>query len=285
MGVGLIGALLGVGTAAAGQRQAHVGTRIEVFANFAGTSGLGKFSFRGPFSDKGSVEARSHLTKAQLRVVETMSGKQGTLRLQWHQACKGGAGSWAILGGTGNYRGLSGGGSTTHTACPRKLTSLHGVYAGDVKGAQKAPAAPPPAPAPPAPAPPPSAPVAQSGHYLGQTSQGASIAFDVAGTLLSNLTISLVRQQCTPADLTLNADADGGSTGIAADGSFAITLAPYPTTVDQSPAVATFSIQGKLSSAGAATGALSQGSSFTSPKGVGYTCDSGPVTWTANRAA
>jgi hypothetical protein len=286
--IGLIGALLAAGAAIAGPRQSSSAARIEVYANFAGSSGLGKFTFRGPFSDTGSVDARLQVTRAQLRVVETLSGKNGALELQWRQPCKGGAGSWVILGGTGRYRGLTGGGNTTHAACKGRLASLHAIYTGNVKGYHAAPGAPPAAVPPPAPpAPPAPVPAVPNGHYAGQTSQGASISFDVSGngTSLSNLTISFVVEPCTPPDMTLNADADGGSTGISGDGSFSISLPSYSTTVDLFPAVADFSIEGKLTPAGVATGTLSQGASFTNQKGVQHVCASGPVAWTATRTA
>ena len=165
------------------------------------------------------------------------------------------------------------------------MASLHGIYSGNVKGYQASPK-PSPAPAP-SPLPPLPAPAAQNGHYAGQTSQGESITFDVSGngTSLTNLTIASVREQCTPPGLTLNADADGGSTVISAEGSFSISLPSYPTTVDQTPAVGSFLIQGKFSPAGVVAGTLSQGASFTSAKGVNYTCDSGSVSWTAARTA
>ena len=283
--IGLIGALLAAGAAVAGPKQSSAAARIEVHANFAGASGLGKFTFRGPFSDSGSVDARLEVTRAQLRVVETLSGRSGTLKLQWRQPCKGGTGTWVILGGTGRYKGLTGGGSTTHAACTGRLASLHGVYAGNVKGYHAVPGAP-PAAAPPT-APPAPVPAVPNGHYAGQTDQGASISFDVSGngTSLSNLAISLVVERCTPPDMTLNADADGGSAVISGDGSFSISLPSFSTTVDQSPAVANFSIEGKLTQAGVASGTLSQGASFTNEKGVPHVCASGAVAWTATRTA
>ena len=285
--IGLAGALLVAGAAIAGPRQSSVGARIEVRANFAGPSGLGKFTFRGPFADSGSVDARLHVTRTQLRVVETLSGKSGTLKLQWRQPCNGGAGSWSILGGTGRYKGLTGGGTTTQATCHGRLSSLHGIYSGNLVGYHAPPVAPPAAVPPAAPPPTPVPAAVPNGHYAGQTSQGASIAFDVSGngTSLSNLTISLVLELCEPPDTTLNADADGGSAGIAGDGTFSISLPSYSTTVGQTPAEASFSIEGKLTPAGTGTGTLNQGASFTNEKGVKHVCASGPVTWTATRTA
>jgi len=273
--------------AIAGPRQSSVAARIDVHANFAGLSGLGKFTFRGPFADSGPVDARLQVTRAQMRVVETLSGRNGTLKLQWRQPCKGGgAGSWAILAGTGRYEGLTGGGPTTRAACSARLASLHGVYSGNLKGYHAPPVAP-PAAVPPAAPPPVPAPAVPNGHYAGQTSQGALISFDVSGngTSLSNLSISLVLQICEPSDMTLNSDADGGSTGISGDGSFAISLPSYASTVDLTPSIASFSIEGKLTPAGTGTGTLNQGASFTTQKGVHHDCASGPVTWSASRTA
>jgi len=254
--------------------------------NFSGKAGLGKFTFRGPFSDAGSVDARAQATGAELRVVERLSGRNGTLTLRWSQPCKGGAGRWAILSGTGRYRQLSGGGPTTHSACVRRLLSLHGVYAGTIKG-YKAPVGVPPAPAPAPPSPAPPAPVraAQDGHYVGRTDQGATIAFDVTGggAELSNLTISLVHQQCSPADLSLDADADGGSAVLAADGSFSISLPSFSTTLDGSAATSSFAVRGTVSAGGTAGGTLGEQTSFTSATGAA--CDSGTVSWTAARGA
>jgi hypothetical protein len=289
--IGLI-ALLAAGAAIAGQRQSSVAARIEVHANFAGPSGLGKFTFRGPFADNGSVDARFQVTRTQMRVVETLSGKNGTLKLQWRQPCKGGAGSWAILAGTGRYEGLTGGGPTTRAACHGRLASLHGIYSGNLKGYHASPVAPPaavpPAAVPPAAPPPAPVPAAvPNGHYAGQTSQGASISFDVSGngTSLSNLTISLVLELCEPPDMTLNADADGGAAGIAGDGSFSISLPSYSTMVGQTPAEADFSIEGKLTTSGTGAGTLNQGASFTTQQGAHYVCASGPVTWSVARTA
>jgi hypothetical protein len=255
--------------------------RIVSTVKFSGASGLGKFTFGGPFADAGSVKGSRKVSGARLTLVETLVGTLGTLRIQSGQSCKSSAGSWKILGGTGSYDGLTGGGrSSSPPACVVKSrSSVRSVFTGTVIGDQ------PPGSGSPAPTPPPApAPVPQDGHYVGTTSDVTPITFDVssAGTHLTNITTGQINVSCTPFyPLQGGGFSGGGDLLIAADGSFSETDPSYDAgTIDGVPAVGHSSIQGVVSTSGTASGTINEGLSW----GI-YVCDSGVVTWTAKRTS
>ena len=253
--------------------------RIVTSVKFSGASGRGKFTFGGPFADAGSVKGTKKVSGARLTLVETLTGAEGTLRIQSGQGCKSSVGSWKILSGTGSYGGLTGGGrSSSPPACAGKTSSVRSIFTGTVIGDQ-------PGSAPPAPEPPPTpAPRPQDGHYVGTNSNLTPVAFDVSllGTSLRDFTSGQINVSCTPFyPLGGGGFSGGGAFPIAADGSFSWADPSFDAgTLDGIPAVGHSSIQGVVSSSGTASGTINEGLSW----GI-YFCDSGVVTWTATRTS
>jgi len=255
--------------------------RIVTSVKFSGATGLGRFTFAGPFAGSGSVRGSRRVSGARLTLIETLTGKTGTLRIQSAQSCKSSTGSWKILGGTGTYGDLTGGGrSSSPPACAVKdHSSVRSVFTGTVVGYQ------PPGSEPSAPVPPPTPPPApQDGHYVGTTSNVTPISFDVSlsGTRLTNITSGQINVSCTPFyPLEGGGFSGGGDLPIAADGSFSDTNPSFDAgTIDGVSAVGHSSIQGVVTSSGTASGTINQGLSW----GI-YVCDSGVVTWTATRTS
>lgn len=116
----------------------------------------------------------------------------------------------------------------------------------------------------------------QDGHYVGTTTQGEPLAFDVVGggAYLTCLTFKV--DSCPPSEITLT-DEPITITGvfpIDPDGRVGHTV-----TGDGIRAV----IAGKVTSAGTASGTLRV--DFIVPQeGVGVECSSGEVRWTARAA-
>jgi hypothetical protein len=137
--------------------------------------------------------------------------------------------------------------------------------------------APPPLPQPPAPTAPP------SGHYAGRTSQNEVINFEVSGFTLRNLTTGQVNQSCNPPLNLYGGNLSVSQSNINTDGSFKIEWSATGT-VGPVPANHHTVIEGHFSGATVA-GTLKVDTSFTWTDGVGCSCTSGLVSWTASLAS
>jgi hypothetical protein len=121
----------------------------------------------------------------------------------------------------------------------------------------------------------------RSGHYAGTTSQGRSIAFDVAPDLrsLSNLVI-YSDLNCSEMPVSLSnapLDLTGDSSPIAPDWSFGFNVP-----VGESEGSATFAFSGKLNVPGSASGTLRIDLTVNNVEGIGTVhCSTGDVTWSA----
>jgi hypothetical protein len=150
--------------------------------------------------------------------------------------------------------------------------------------------APPPAPTPPPPTPPtppPAAPTAKAGHYCGFTNQGKSICFDATGTAVANFeTTSDV--DCGIGILPDVSLSFGGSTQIQSDLSFSFTFnGPLQTGSGSAITNVTtsYTVSGKLDTAGNATGRLNLNRFSFDYQGTHYDCAAAGYAWQAKLGA
>ncbi len=183
---------------------------------------------------------------------DTINGKAGNDKLYGNagnDTLVGGSGNDLVDGGPGKDRLRCGGGTDTASA---DATDTVGSNCEVVKGLP-APAQPPaPTPPPPPPPPPPAPPPAKAGHYCGFTNQGKSICFDVTGSSASS---SYSRPLGT-----------GSGSPI--------------TNVST-----TYSVSGKLDTAGNATGTLSVSRFSFDYQGSHYDCAAAGYGWQAKAGA
>ncbi|MFL6039699.1 MAG: hypothetical protein ACJ74B_13815 [Gaiellaceae bacterium] len=223
---------------------------------------------------------------------DTIDGRGGNDRLS------GLAGADVLIGGAGNDR-LTGGPGNDRLRCgsghDRAVADAHDLVGSDCEVVTGLPAeptppsTPPPAPpAPPAP-PPPAAPLAKAGRYCGFTNQGKSICFDIAadGRRVSNFdTTSDVN--CGNVGLRDVGLSFGSSTAIQADLTFTFTYnGPLGTSAD-SPVknvTTSYTVSGKLDTAGNGTGTLSLNRFSFDYQGTHYDCSAASYGWQAKVGA
>ena len=210
--------------------------------------GRGSFTARGAFSDTGAATARRALVGKRVNLTETLSGSSGTIVIRVVQRCGRKTGAWRVLRASGDYTGMSGGGTGTGVVgCGGSSGQVRGVYTGTVR-----------IPRP--------QQYAQPGSYAGRTTQNERVTFDVLanGRSVGSIRIERLRATCTPPLDVVVEPAFLSTYPIAADGSFTATFAGS-------------TIAGRFGGAGA-TGTVTYTSSETAP----YVCTSGSVTWTAS---
>jgi hypothetical protein len=152
------------------------------------TASAGTFTVTGTISDKGRFTASQRAGGGRLITTEALVGGKGTLRIRVQRRCAAATGAWKLASGSGDYAGLTGGGSARGgPACKRARYPVRARYTGAVR-------APDPGPPPPA---------AQAGHYGGGTSQHEEIVFDVAASGLAVTGLRMVvSAPCSGGQLT-----------------------------------------------------------------------------------
>jgi hypothetical protein len=220
------------------------------------------------------------------RGADTINGRAGNDRIlgnAGNDTLVGGSGNDVLVGGPGKDKLRCGGGRDTATA---DATDTVGSDCEVVKGLPAT--APPSEPTPPPPAtPPPAAPTAKAGHYCGFTNQGKSICFDVTGTSAANFatTSDVDCGDVGVPDLGLSF---GGSTRIQSDLSFTFSYSgPLQTGSGSSitNVSTSYSVTGKLDTAGNATGTLNLNRFSFDYKGTHYDCAAAGYGWQAKLGA
>ena len=212
---------------------------------------------------------------------DTINGKAGNDKLYGNagnDTLVGGAGKDLLVGGLGKDSLRCGGGTDTALA---DATDTVGTDCEVVKGLAASP--PPPTGGPP----PPPAPNAKPGHYCGFTNQGKSICFDVTGTSTANFT--------TTSDLDCGIGiledielSFTDSAPIQSDLSFTFSYSGPLGTDSGSPisnVTTSYSVIGKLDTAGNATGTLSVASFAFDYQGTRYNCAAAGYGWQAKAGA
>ena len=124
----------------------------------------GTFAMRGAISGSGKFTASQRIARGRLTTTEVLVAERGKLRIRVQRRCSAAAGTWKVLSGSGEYAGLTGGGTARGgPPCKRARYPVSARYTGAVH-------APDPGPPPPA---------AQAGPYGGATSQREEVTFDV----------------------------------------------------------------------------------------------------------
>jgi RTX calcium-binding nonapeptide repeat (4 copies) len=219
---------------------------------------------------------------------DTLDGRGGNDRLA------GLAGNDVLLGGPGNDRLVGGAGKDRLRCGAGKDVAVADAF--DVIGSDcesvsglppvEPPAEPPPAPPPP---PPPAAPLAKVGHYCGFTNQGKSICFDVTagGARVAGFeTTSDV--DCGVGILQDVSLSFSGSTPLQSDLTFTFT---YNGALTTSPGSAisnvstSYTVSGKLDTAGNGTGSLSLNRFSFDYSGTHYDCAAASYAWQARAGA
>jgi Ca2+-binding RTX toxin-like protein len=202
---------------------------------------------------------------------DTIYGKAGNDKLfgnAGNDTLVGGSGNDLVVGGPGKDTLRCGGGKDTASA---DASDTVGNDCEVVKGLPATTPPPPPAPPPPSP-PPPAAPAAQAGHYCGFTNQGKSICFDVTGSSAANF--------ATTSDLDCGIGilqdiglSFTGTAPIRSDLTFVFSYSGPLGTESGSPitnVTTSYSVSGKLDTAGNATGTLSVSSFAFDYQGTHY---------------
>lgn len=218
---------------------------------------------------------------------DTIDGRGGNDRLS------GLGGNDVLIGGPGNDRLVGGAGKDRLRCGPGKDVAV--ADAKDVVGSDcetvtgLPPAEPPPTEPPPPPPPPPAAPLAKPGHYCGFTNQGKSICFDVTadGARVSGFdTTSDV--DCGVGILRDVELLFSGSTPIQADLTFTFTYnGPLQTAPGSSVSNVTtsYTVTGKLDTAGNGSGALNLNRFSFDFQGTHYDCAAASYGWQARAGA
>ena len=217
-------------------------------------------------------------------VSDAINGKAGNDKLfgnAGNDTLVGGSGNDLLVGGPGKDTLRCGGGRDTASA------DALDTVGGDCEVVKGLPAtAPPPAPTPPPP-PPPAAPTAKAGHYCGFTNQGKSICFDVTGSSAANFatTSDLDCGIGTLQDIGLSFT---GSAPIQPDLTFTFSYSGPLGTESGSPisnVTTSYSVTGKLDTAGNATGTLSVSRFAFDYQGRHYNCAAAGYGWQAKAGA
>jgi hypothetical protein len=219
------------------------------------------------------------------RGADTINGKAGNDKLYGNagnDTLVGGSGNDLVVGGPGKDRLRCGGGTDTAKA---DAADTVGSDCEVVKGLPAT--TPPPPPAPPPLPPPPAAPAAKAGHYCGFTNQGKSICFDVTGSSAANFetTSDLDCGIVILRDLGLSFS---GSVPIQPDLSFTFSYSgPIGTGSGSeiSNVSTSYSVTGKLDTAGNATGTLSVSRFSFDYQGTHYDCAAAAYGWQAKAGA
>ncbi len=217
---------------------------------------------------------------------DTIDGRGGNDRLSGlggNDVLIGGPGNDRLVGGAGKDRLRCGGGKDIAVA------DVKDVVGSDCETVTGLPPTEPPTEPPPAPPPPPSAPLAKPGHYCGFTNQGKSICFDVTadGTRVAAFdTTSDV--DCGIGVLPDVALSFSGSTPIQPDLTFTFTFnGPVGTAPGSSISNVTtsYTVTGKLDTAGNGSGALSLNRFSFDYQGTHYDCSAASYGWQARVGA
>jgi len=216
---------------------------------------------------------------------DTINGKAGNDKLFGNAGSDtlvGGSGNDLLVGGPGKDRLRCGGGRDTASA------DATDTVGGDCEVVKGLPAtAPPPPPTPPAPPAPPPGPAAKTGHYCGFTNQGKSICFDATGTSVANFaTTSDV--DCGIGILSDVGLSFSGATQIQPDLSFSFSYnGPLQTGSGSSitNVSTSYSVSGKLDTAGNATGTLNLNRFSFDYQGTHYDCAAAGYGWQAKLGA
>ena len=216
---------------------------------------------------------------------DTINGKAGNDKLfgnAGNDTLVGGSGNDLLVGGPGKDRLRCGAGRDTARADARDTV---GADCEVVKGL---PVTAPPPPTPPPPPPPPPAPTAKGGHYCGFTNQGKSICFDVTGSSTANFaTTSDV--DCGSVGILQDVGLSfGGSAQIQPDLTFSFAYnGPLQTSPDSviTNVSTSYSVTGKLDTAGNATGTLSLSRFSFDYQGTHYDCAAAGYGWQARLGA
>lgn len=216
---------------------------------------------------------------------DTINGKAGNDKLYGNagnDTLVGGSGNDLLVGGPGKDRLRCGGGTDTASA---DATDTVGSDCEVVKGLPATP--PPPAPTPPPPPPAAPTPAAKAGHYCGFTNQGKSICFDVTGSSAANF--------ATTSDLDCGIGilediglSFSGAAPIQPDLSFTFSYSGPLGTPSDSPisnVTTSYSVTGKLDTAGNATGTLSVSRFSFDYQGSHYDCAAAGYGWQAKAGA
>lgn len=221
---------------------------------------------------------------------DMLDGRGGDDRLS------GRGGNDLLVGGRGNDR-LVGGAGKDRLRCgagkDSAVADAKDVVGTDCESVSGLPAAEPPAepPAEPQPVPsqPPAAPLAKPGHYCGFTNQGKSICFDVMpdGTRVARFatTSDLDCGVGTLRDVGLSFS---GSSAIQADLTFTFTFNGSLQTgpgSDISNVTTSYTVTGKLDTAGNGTGVLSLNRFSFDYQGTHYDCSAASYGWQARVGA
>jgi hypothetical protein len=128
------------------------------------TAGAGTFAMRGAISGAGRFTASQRVAAGRLTTTEVLVGGQGKLRIRVQRRCAAAFGTWKLVSGSGDFAGLTGGGTARGgPPCRRARYPVRAQYTGSLR-------VPDPGPPPPA---------AEAGHYGGATSQREEVTFDV----------------------------------------------------------------------------------------------------------
>jgi Ca2+-binding RTX toxin-like protein len=216
---------------------------------------------------------------------DTINGKAGNDKLfgnAGNDTLVGGSGNDLVVGGPGKDRLRCGAGKDTASA---DATDTVGSDCEVVKGLPATTT--PPAPTPPTPPPPPAAPPAKAGHYCGFTNQGKSICFDVTGSSAANFDTTS-DLDCGIGILEDIGLSFSGSAPIQPDLSFTFSYSgPLETGSgsDISNVSTSYSVTGKLDTAGNATGTLSVSRFSFDYRGSHYDCAAAGYGWQAKVGA
>jgi len=216
---------------------------------------------------------------------DTINGNAGNDKLfgnAGNDTLVGGSGNDVLVGGPGKDRLRCGGGRDT------AIADAADTVGGDCEVVKGLPVtAPPPAPPPPAPPPPPAAPAAKPGHYCGFTNQGKSICFDVTGTSAANFDTTS-DLDCGIGILQDIGLSFSGTAPIQPDLSFTFSYSGPLGTGSGSPITnvsTSYSVSGKLDTAGSATGTLNVSRFSFDYQGTHYDCAAAGYGWQAKLGA
>jgi hypothetical protein len=215
---------------------------------------------------------------------DAINGKAGNDKLfgnAGNDTLVGGAGNDLLVGGPGKDTLRCGGGRDTASA---DATDTVGGDCEVVKGLPATAPSPAPTPTPP---PPPAAPTAKAGHYCGFTNQGKSICFDVTGSSAANFaTTSDV--DCGIGILPDVSLSFTGATQIQPDLSFSFSYNGPVQTGSGSKitnVAMSYTVSGKLDTAGNATGTLSLSRFSFDYETTRYDCAAAGYAWQAKLGA
>jgi len=229
--------------------------RVRIEIRFrAPTSGT--FAITGVVSDRGTFRGSRRVAGGRTTLTQVLAGRQGTIRIRALLTCAGGSGTWRVISGTDDYRGMTGGGRARRSqACATTRYPIDALYTGIVR------TAPPP-------------PLAQAGLYGGGTSQREEVTFEVppGGRFVAAFRLR-VSVRCSPTLSVGGRVTLPGPAAIGEDGSFSLQTV--------TPSGGTQTVAGRFSSSTTAVGTMSISGTFTDTANTRIAC-TGEVTWTAS---